>query len=114
MTGSRMSALVVGATGGIGRRVVDEAIRQGHTLRALGAAPARRVNFHPKRRLSSATPRSPAIKGPAQDDLDALFAALVADAVGALDGVHDAANMPLADEPQRVRDDRDAVLAQQP
>lgn len=30
-----MSVLVVGATGSIGRLVVEEAIRQGHTVRAL-------------------------------------------------------------------------------
>jgi hypothetical protein len=28
-----------------------------------------------------------------------------------VDGVHDMANMPLPDEPQRVRDDLDAVRA---
>jgi uncharacterized protein YbjT (DUF2867 family) len=49
--------------------------------------------------------------GPAQDDFDALFAGLDADPRGALDGVRDAANMPVEDEPQRVRDDLDAVVA---
>ena len=49
--------------------------------------------------------------GPAQDDFDALFAPLDADPQGTLDGVHDMANMALEDEPQRVRDDLDAVLA---
>jgi uncharacterized protein YbjT (DUF2867 family) len=52
-----------------------------------------------------------ATKGPAQDDFDALFAPLDADPQGTLDGVHDMANMALEDEPQRVRDDLDAVLA---
>lgn len=51
-----------------------------------------------------------ATTGPAQDDFDPLFAALDADARGALDAVHDTANMPLPDEPQRVRDDLDRVL----
>lgn len=50
-------------------------------------------------------------KGPAQEDFDALFAPLDADPQAALDGVHDMANMALEDEPQRVRDDLDAVLA---
>lgn len=50
-------------------------------------------------------------RGPAQDDFDALFAELEADRQGALDGVRDAADMPVEDEPQRVRDDLDAVLA---
>lgn len=48
--------------------------------------------------------------GSAQDDLDALFAPLAADAQGALDGVRDMANMPLESEPQWVRDDPDRVL----
>ena len=30
------------------------------------------------------------------------------------DGVHDMANMPLQDEPQRVRDDRNTMLARRP
>ena len=39
--------------------------------------------------------------------------ALVRDAraAGTLDGIHDAANMPLAGEPQRVLDDLDALRA---
>jgi uncharacterized protein YbjT (DUF2867 family) len=55
-----------------------------------------------------------ATTGPAQDDFDALFAPLVADPQGALDGVRDMANMPLKDEPRRVREDLDAVLARRP
>jgi uncharacterized protein YbjT (DUF2867 family) len=42
-------------------------------------------------------------RGPAQGDLDPLFDALDADPPGALDGVHDTANMPLEDEPYGVR-----------
>jgi hypothetical protein len=30
-----------------------------------------------------------------------------------LDGVHDTANMPLAEEPQRIRDDLEAVVTHQ-
>jgi uncharacterized protein YbjT (DUF2867 family) len=52
-----------------------------------------------------------AAAGPAQDDLEPLFVPLEADQ-GTLDGVHDMANMALADEPQRVRDDLQTVLAQ--
>jgi hypothetical protein len=47
--------------------------------------------------------------GPAPEDFNALFAALDEDPEGALDAVHDAANMPVDDEPQRVRDDLDAL-----
>jgi uncharacterized protein YbjT (DUF2867 family) len=46
-----------------------------------------------------------ATKGQAPRDFDALFAPLDADPPVALDGVHDMANMPLDDEPQRVRGD---------
>lgn len=50
--------------------------------------------------------------GPEPEDFDALFAAVEADPPGALDGVHDTANMPPAEEPQRVRDDLQAQLEQ--
>ena len=50
-----------------------------------------------------------ATHGPAQQDLDAEFARLIADPPGALDAVHDLTNMPLQDEPQRVRRDLDVV-----
>jgi uncharacterized protein YbjT (DUF2867 family) len=55
-----------------------------------------------------------ASKGPASEDLDALFEVLDADAPNVLDGVRDVANMPLDDEPQRVRDDLKAVAARRP
>lgn len=44
-------------------------------------------------------------RGPASRDLDTLFAALDADPAEALDGVRDAPNMPLPQEPERVRND---------
>jgi uncharacterized protein YbjT (DUF2867 family) len=50
-----------------------------------------------------------ATSGAAQQDFNPLFAALDADPPGSLDGVHDTANMPLEQEPQRVRADLDAV-----
>jgi uncharacterized protein YbjT (DUF2867 family) len=49
--------------------------------------------------------------GSEQEDFDALFAPLDADVQGSLDGVRDMANQPLEEEPKRVRDDLDAVLA---
>jgi len=52
-----------------------------------------------------------ATKGPAQEDFDALFAALDADPPNALDGVRDMPNQPLEDEPQSVRDDLHALSA---
>ena len=51
-----------------------------------------------------------AMKGPAQENFEALFAALDADAPRSLDAVKDTANMLLEHEPQRVRDDLNAVL----
>jgi uncharacterized protein YbjT (DUF2867 family) len=55
-----------------------------------------------------------ATRGPEPEDFDALFAPLDADPQGALDGVRDMANQPLEDEPARVRDDLNAVLARRP
>jgi uncharacterized protein YbjT (DUF2867 family) len=52
-----------------------------------------------------------ATTGPAPEDFDALFAPLEGDPPGSLDGVHDTANMPLEDDPQRVRDDVEAMRA---
>lgn len=50
-------------------------------------------------------------QGAAPGDLGPLFAALDQDPPGSLDAVRDEANMPLDTEPQRVRDDLDAVRA---
>ena len=44
-------------------------------------------------------------RGPATTDFAGFFAALAPDREDSLDGVRDADNMPLPDEPQRVRDD---------
>jgi uncharacterized protein YbjT (DUF2867 family) len=49
-------------------------------------------------------------RGPAPDDLDPLFAALKEDPPGALDGVHDTANMPVEDEPARIRADLEMLI----
>jgi uncharacterized protein YbjT (DUF2867 family) len=55
-----------------------------------------------------------ATKGTAQRDLAPLFAALEADPHGELDAVHDLANMPLLEEPQRVQDDLHALKTTTP
>lgn len=49
--------------------------------------------------------------GPAPEDLDPLFAALDQDPPKALDGVHDTPNMPMDDEPRRVREDLRGLAA---
>jgi hypothetical protein len=54
-----------------------------------------------------------ATSGPPQPDLEPLFGALEADLPGGLDAVRDIANMPLAQEPQRVRDELDDVTRRQ-
>jgi len=43
-------------------------------------------------------------------NLEPLFGALDTDPPGSVDAVHDTPNMPMYEEPQRVRDDWDAVL----
>ena len=48
-------------------------------------------------------------RGPAPTELEPLFAALQADAAGALDAIRDSANMPLDGEPGRVREDLQQV-----
>lgn len=75
--------------GAVARRQIAEVL-----ARSLGSEQALRKTFE----LIST-------KGPAPRDFDALFAQLDADPPGALDAVRDMANMPLEDEPQRVRDD---------
>jgi uncharacterized protein YbjT (DUF2867 family) len=52
-----MTELVVGATGSVGRLVVEEAIRQGHAVRALARSPARPTGFPLKHRWSVVTSR---------------------------------------------------------
>jgi uncharacterized protein YbjT (DUF2867 family) len=52
-----------------------------------------------------------ATAGSAPKDLDELLRVLDADPQDALDAAHDVANMALEDEPRRVRDDLNAVLA---
>ncbi len=84
--------------GVIARRQIAEVL-----VRSLGSVHAMRKTFE-----------LVATKGPEPEDFDALFAPLDADPQGALDAVRDMANMPLEDEPRRVRDDLNAVLARRP
>ena len=84
--------------GVIARRQIAEVL-----VRSLGSDQALRKTFE----LVATT-------GPGPANFDALFAPLETDTHGALDGVHDAANMPLDEEPRRVRDDLDAVVARGP
>ena len=81
--------------GVIARRQIAEVL-----VRSLGSDAAVRKTFE----LVATT-------GPEPDDFDALFAALEADPPAALDGVRDTDKMPPADEPRRVREDLQAVVA---
>jgi uncharacterized protein YbjT (DUF2867 family) len=49
--------------------------------------------------------------GPAPTDLDPMFASLEPEPPGNLDGVHDIPNMPLPEEPDRVRADLEALTS---
>jgi uncharacterized protein YbjT (DUF2867 family) len=49
--------------------------------------------------------------GPQQDDLDTVAATLDADVPGAIDGAHDAPNMPLDAEPRQIRVDLERIRA---
>ena len=81
--------------GAVARRQIAEVL-----VRSLASRHALRKTFE----LIATT-------GQAPEDFDALFAPLEEDPPGSLDGVHDMANMPLEGEPQRVRDDLEAMLA---
>ena len=50
-----------------------------------------------------------AMRGPRQHDLDAEFGQLESDPPGAIDGVQDLPNMPLQEEPPRVRQDLETI-----
>ena len=52
--------------------------------------------------------------GPATTDFEEFFGLLEPDQSDSLDGVRDTANMALADEPVRVRDDLDEIARQRP
>jgi uncharacterized protein YbjT (DUF2867 family) len=79
--------------GAIARRQIAEVL-----VRSLSSGSALRKTFE----LHSE-------KGPEQEDFDPLFAALEADAPGALDGAGDLSNMPLSEEPPRIVADMDRV-----
>ncbi len=81
--------------GAVARRQIAEVL-----VRSLGSNHAVRKTFE-----------LIAVTGTAPDDFEVLFAPLDADPQGALDAVHDMANMPLEEEPQRVQDDLHAVRA---
>ena len=173
MSNPRLTVLVVGATGSIGRLVVEEAVKKGYGVRALArdAGKARRLfpdvevvagdltrpdtltaavggdkpdehrlvllqgdrrhagdssdGVIARRQLAGVLVASltsdgalrksfelVATQGPAQPDPETEFVRLDADPPGALDAVYDLPNMPLQDEPNRVRHDLETVSRQ--
>lgn len=75
--------------GAVARRQIAEVL-----VRSLASAAAERKTFE-----------LVAEHGPPSHDFDALVAPLDADPPGAIDAAHDPANMPLDEEPARVRHD---------
>lgn len=75
--------------GAVARRQIAQVL-----VRSLGSDAAVRKTFE-----------LVAERGPAPEGFDTLFTPLQVDPLGSLDGAHDVKNMPLTDEPQRVRDD---------
>jgi uncharacterized protein YbjT (DUF2867 family) len=82
MTNPRMTVLVVGATGSIGRLVVEEALRQGHAVRALArnSSKARRLPPEAQVVIGDVT-RSETLPG-AVDGVDAIVFTLGSDGGG--------------------------------
>src|SRR5271157_3868526 len=82
MTSPRMTVLVVGATGSIGRLVVEEALRQGHAVRALVRTPdkARKLPREAQVVLGDVT-RPDTLPG-AMDGVDAIVFTLGSDGPG--------------------------------
>jgi uncharacterized protein YbjT (DUF2867 family) len=80
----RMTVLVVGATGSIGRLVVDEAIRQGHAVRALVRTRAKAGQLHPKAQLVIGDVTQPDTLSGVTDGVDAIVFTLGSDGAGKL------------------------------
>ena len=79
---SRMTVLVVGATGSIGRFVVDEAIRQGHAVRALVRNPGKARQLPPEAQVVIGDVTRPDTLSEAVDGVDAVVFTLGSDGAG--------------------------------
>ena|SRR5271166_6370534 len=82
MTISRMTVLVVGATGSIGYLVVEEALRQGHAVRALVRTPGKARRLPPKTLVVPGDVTRPNTLPAAVDGVDAVVFTLVSDGAG--------------------------------
>jgi uncharacterized protein YbjT (DUF2867 family) len=79
---SPMDILVIGATGSIGRLVVEEALREGHRVRALARDPARARGFDPRVQVVPGDVTRPAGLAGAILGIDAIVFTLGSDGQG--------------------------------
>ena len=77
-----LSVLVVGATGSVGRHVVDAAVAAGHRVRALVRDPARAVGFPASVEVVVGDVTRPDTLGPAVDGIEGLVVTLGTDGEG--------------------------------
>ena len=82
MTIPRMTVLVVGATGSIGCLVVEEALRHGHTVRALLRTPGKARRLPPKAQVVRGDVTHPDTLPGAVDGVDAIVFTLGSDGAG--------------------------------
>jgi uncharacterized protein YbjT (DUF2867 family) len=82
MTLPRITVLVVGATGSIGRLVVEEALRQGHAVRALVRDPAKARRLLAGAELVVGDVTRPETLAPAVQGIDAVVFTLGSDGRG--------------------------------
>jgi uncharacterized protein YbjT (DUF2867 family) len=122
-----MNVLVAGASGSIGRLVVEEALRLGHTVRALLRSPDKARGIDARARVSIGDVTRPDTLRAAVDGVDAIVFTLGSDGLGKTGaetvdygGVRNVlgalgsrkvriALMTAIGVPQRVRDDLNAV-----
>ena len=78
----RMTVLVVGATGSIGHLVVEEALRQGHTVRALVRTLGKARRLPPKAQVVPGDVTRPDTLPGAVDGVDAIVFTLGSDGAG--------------------------------
>ena len=82
MTIPRMTVLVVGATGSIGHLVVEEALREGHTVRALVRTPGKARRLPLKAQVVRGDVTRPDTLPGAVDGVDAVVFTLGSDGAG--------------------------------
>ena len=82
MNTSNMTVLVVGATGSIGSLVVDEALREGHAVRALVRKSSKKNQLPRDVQVVTGDVTRPDTLDPAVDGVDAIVFTLGSDGAG--------------------------------